>query len=67
MSWSNLCECIGPLLDGGLAPNWQLAIISTNDHPVLLHMYVSQDKKKMTHCGPVMPFDDIDLGLHWLM
>ena len=27
---------------------------------------MSEVKIRLTHCGPVMPYDDEDLGQHWL-
>ena len=51
--------------DNGLMQiKWQ-AIIWTNDALIHSHTYASLCHK-LTRCGIVMPYGDINLGQHWL-
>ena len=44
----------------------QQAIIWTNVGLVYWHIYVSRGLHKLTYCGLVTPYGDIDLGQHCL-
>ena len=52
------------LLDNGLAPNGQQAIIWTNADPIHWRIYVALEGDELTHCCLLLPNDIRDHGQH---